>query len=148
MPSLLSPLNQPLTYDLDQSLAALRIAATRYAGSRDYLPRDLMIAAVAFTVQLALESDHEPAPLRALERELIAHIEAVSPRLWEDPDMIIEVRDTLLAKSSSTLSVPDQNLLRDCDIALGVVRRIPKEREEARTRVLRAFVGFCVKAPA
>jgi hypothetical protein len=69
-----SPLSQaPLVYDLDQALASLRVAARRYAGT--YLPRDLLCAAVAFTVQLAIESGHNCEQLRELERELIAGIE-------------------------------------------------------------------------
>jgi hypothetical protein len=53
-------------------------------------------------------------------------------------DEIIGVRDALIAKGDlATLSVPDQNLYRDCDIALGVVRCKPETREEARARVSR-----------
>lgn len=53
-------------------------------------------------------------------------------------DEIIEVRDTLIAKGDiAALSVLDQNLYRDCDIALGVVRCKPETREEARARVSR-----------
>ena len=53
-------------------------------------------------------------------------------------DEIIEVRDTLIAKGDiAALSVSDQNLYRDCDIALGVVRCKPETREEARARVSR-----------
>lgn len=54
-------------------------------------------------------------------------------------DEIIEVRDGLLAKGDlPSLSVHDQNLLRDCDIVLGLVRCQPSTREEARIRVARA----------
>jgi hypothetical protein len=54
-------------------------------------------------------------------------------------DEIIDVRDALLAKGDvATLSVADQNLHRDCDIALGIVRCKPETREEARARVTRA----------
>ena len=53
-------------------------------------------------------------------------------------DEIIDVRDALLAKGDvASLSVLDQNLYRDCDIALGVVRCRPETREEARSRVSR-----------
>ena len=53
-------------------------------------------------------------------------------------DEIIDVRDALLAKGDvASLSVHDQNLYRDCDIALGVVRCRPETREEARSRVSR-----------
>jgi len=55
-----------------------------------------------------------------------------------DRDQIIDLRDTLLTKGAlGTLSVLDQNLFRDCDIALGVVRCESKTREEARVRILR-----------
>lgn len=53
-------------------------------------------------------------------------------------DEIIDVRDALLAKGDvASLSVHDQNLYRDCDIVLGVVRCKPETREEARARVSR-----------
>ena len=53
-------------------------------------------------------------------------------------DEIIDVRDALLAKGDvASLSVLDQNLYRDCDIALGLVRCKPETREEARARVSR-----------
>lgn len=53
-------------------------------------------------------------------------------------DEIIDVRDALIAKGDiASLSVSDQNLHRDCDIALGVVRCKPETREEARARVSR-----------
>lgn len=56
-------------------------------------------------------------------------------------DEIIDVRDNLLAKSSyEGLDIIEQNLLRDCDIALGLVRCEPKTREEARVRVARMAV--------
>lgn len=51
-------------------------------------------------------------------------------------DEIIDVRDALILKSDDEpLSVREQNMLRDCDIALGLVRCQPETREEARTRV-------------
>ena len=53
-------------------------------------------------------------------------------------DEIIDVRDALLAKGDiASLSVADQNLYRDCDIALGVVRSKPETRQEARVRIAR-----------
>lgn len=68
---------------------------------------------------------------------MTADIPPISPQLTDD--QIIDVRDTLLARGDITmLSVHDQNLFRDCDIALGVVRCPPEAREEARERLLRA----------
>lgn len=56
----------------------------------------------------------------------------------EDRDQIIDLRDTLLAKGDiGALSALDQNLFRDCDMALGVVRCKSEAREEARVRILR-----------
>jgi hypothetical protein len=56
----------------------------------------------------------------------------------EDRDQIIDLRNALLAKGDiGTLSALDQNLFRDCDIALGVVRCKSETREEARVRLLR-----------
>jgi hypothetical protein len=53
-------------------------------------------------------------------------------------DEIIGIRDALLVKGAiATLAVHDQNLFRDCDIALGVVRCQPETREEAKVRILR-----------
>lgn len=53
-------------------------------------------------------------------------------------DEIIDVRDVLLARGDiASLSVHDQDLFRDCDIALGVVRCPPQSREEARVRISR-----------
>jgi hypothetical protein len=116
-----------------------------------------MIAAVAFTVQLAIESGHAPDPLRKLERKLIASIETAekdplgndtqvpegivcAASCNEHRDEIIDLRDGLLARGDiGALSVYDQNLFRDCDIALGVVRCQPETREKARTRVLRGI---------
>jgi hypothetical protein len=51
-------------------------------------------------------------------------------------DEIIDVREALLAKGDlPSLSVHDQNLFRDCDIALGVVRCGTEARKEARNRI-------------
>jgi hypothetical protein len=56
----------------------------------------------------------------------------------EDRDQIINLRDALLAKGDiGALSILDQDLFRDCDIALGVVRCKSETREEARVRILR-----------
>lgn len=146
-----TPLSQiTLIYDLEQSLLTLRSAAARHAASHTYLPRDLMAAAVAFTVQLAIESGHPSDPLRALERKLILDIQALDSPVAtlndslvtalndEDRDQIIDLYDALLAKGAiGTLSVLDQNLFRDCAIALGVVRCEPRTREEVRVRILR-----------
>jgi hypothetical protein len=80
-----SPLTQLLhTYDLDQALASLRSAAKHYTIRQSYLPRDLMVAAVAFTVQLAIESGHDAAQLRKLEGALIASIDEAVTNLTAD----------------------------------------------------------------
>lgn len=51
---------------------------------------------------------------------------------------IIDVRDALLAHGAiATLTVFDQNLVRDCEIALGLVPCKPERRGEARGRVTR-----------
>jgi hypothetical protein len=53
-------------------------------------------------------------------------------------DEIIELRSMLLDRGAvAPLSVHDQNLYRDCDIALGIVRCKPETREEARARLSR-----------
>lgn len=176
-----------LSYDLASALGSLRTMARREASSSAYLPRDLLCAAIAFTVQLAIESGHDAQQLRTLESQLIASIEATVaiesgpdaqqlralesqlitsieatgtfdramseagqaamynqadgaggrlPQLTDDE--IISVRDALLAKGDiGSLSIHDQNLFRDCDIALGVVRCQPQTRVEARARVSR-----------
>jgi len=69
-----------LTHDLSCVIGDLAKAASRYphgAPMRSTLPaRDLMVAAVAFTVQLAIDvGNHDSADMRALERELIAVLE-------------------------------------------------------------------------
>ena len=49
---------------------------------------------------------------------------------------ITDWRDNLITKSNyEPLSVTEQNLLRDSDIALGIVQCDPETREEARRRV-------------
>jgi hypothetical protein len=51
-------------------------------------------------------------------------------------DDIIDVRDALILKRDKvSLSVLEQNLLRDCDIALGLERCDKRVRDEARERV-------------
>lgn len=149
-----SPLSQLLTYDLEQTLARLRESATRYADKHAYLPQDLMIAAVAFTVQLAIESDHAPDPLRKLQRELIAHIEAVrdplsisapegiiDPELSEeDRNKIIDLRIKLLSKKTVTCwSTTEHNLFQHCNLALGVVRCVLEAKRAAQIKVLRVL---------
>lgn len=58
------------------------------------------------------------------------------PGLQGRIDDIVSVRDGLVLKSeNSSLSVHEQNVLRDCDIALGLVRCKPETRDEARARV-------------
>lgn len=57
-----------------------------------------------------------------------------------DRDQIIDLRDALIARGKiSELSMPDQDLFRDCNIALGLVRCEPQARDEARIRVLCAI---------
>jgi hypothetical protein len=110
-----------------------------------------MIAAVAFTIQLAVESCHAPGPLRKLERELIDNIEALrksrlegalNQKMWKEHDRIIELRDKLLSKGNiRALPLTEQNLFHSCNIALGVVRCEPETRREARIRILRVLDG-------
>ena len=58
----------------------------------------------------------------------------------EDRNQIIDLRDALIARSAiGELSMSDQSLFRDCNIALGLVRGEPQTRDEARIRVLRAI---------
>lgn len=69
-----------MTHDLDCTLVELRRAAANYPrgtlSTLPLLPRDLAIAAVVFTVQLAIDAtDRDPTELRALEQELIAKLE-------------------------------------------------------------------------
>lgn len=53
-------------------------------------------------------------------------------------DEIVDLRDALLAHGPvATLTVFDQNLLRDCEIALGMVQCSPESREQARWRATR-----------
>lgn len=79
-----------MSYDMACVLSGLASAARRYAlpqlvssesaatrVSRMIVPRDLTVAAVAFTLQLVIEEapDHDLAGLRALERELISTLD-------------------------------------------------------------------------
>jgi len=58
----------------------------------------------------------------------------------QDRDQIIDLRDTLIARSAiAELSVSDQALFRDCNLALGLVRCEPQTRDEARIRALCAI---------
>ena len=72
-----------LTHDLSCTLGQLAAAACRYPGDDrvlDVTARpacDLVVAAVAFTIQLAIdEGGRDPDEMRALERDLIARLEA------------------------------------------------------------------------
>jgi hypothetical protein len=69
-----------MTHDLTCVLGELARAAANYPRGKlstlPMLPRDLAVAAVAFTIQLAIEQEgRDPEQLRALERELIAKLE-------------------------------------------------------------------------
>lgn len=67
-------------HDLLCTLGELDKAARSFALRPKFSPaglaifKDLAIAAVAFTVQLAIEVGHDPAQMRVLERELIAEL--------------------------------------------------------------------------
>lgn len=68
-----------MTHDLTCTISDLCGAAVRYSREKLFtlsgMPRDLAVAAVAFTVQLAIDlTDRDPADLRALERDLIAKL--------------------------------------------------------------------------
>lgn len=72
-----------LTHDLSCVIENLGKAAARYVPARGFNRhlRDLAVAAVAFTIQLAIEQpDSDPAALRALERSLIAKLEESEAR--------------------------------------------------------------------
>lgn len=67
-----------MTHDLSCALGELAGAACLYPNGHDTgVPTerspalDLVLAAVAFTVQLAIESGRDPAEMRTLERALI-----------------------------------------------------------------------------
>ena len=65
-----------MTHDLSCTLGALAKAAGRIHPSplqNTPLTRDLLITAVAFTIQLAIDhAGRDPAEMRALERDLFA----------------------------------------------------------------------------
>lgn len=64
-----------MSHDLTCALDELRSAACRVTRSPYFAANpDLAITAVAFTIQLAIEAGHDPAQLRALERELIGAV--------------------------------------------------------------------------
>lgn len=73
------------THDLSCAFGELARAARRYPddarlGSSWERARDLAVAAVAFTVQLAIdETGRDSAEMRALERELIGKLKAEAP---------------------------------------------------------------------
>lgn len=67
-----------LTHDLSCVIGNLATAATRYDPAKGFDRRltDLAVAAVAFTIQLAIDQPgSDPTELRALERALIAKLE-------------------------------------------------------------------------
>ena len=69
-----------MTHDLTCVLGELARAASHYPRGRlsalPPLPRDLAVAAVAFTIQLAIdEGGCDPAEMHVLESELIAKLE-------------------------------------------------------------------------
>jgi hypothetical protein len=66
-----------MTHDLSCTLGQLATAACRYHDMPTYVTsrpgRDLALAAVAFTIQLTIDStDRDPAEMRSLERALLA----------------------------------------------------------------------------
>ncbi len=71
-----------MTHDLSCTLDSLAIAAVRIHPSSPPLQRkaptrDLLIAAIAFTIQFAIdEGGRDPDEMRALERALIAKLES------------------------------------------------------------------------
>ena len=73
------------THDLSCAFGELANAARRYPddtrlSSAWERARDLAAAAVAFTVQLAIdEAGRDPAEMRALERELISKLKSAVP---------------------------------------------------------------------
>ena len=74
-----------LTHDLSCTLGDLGVAASQYHKDAPYPPttepsRNLLVAAVAFTIQLAIdEGGQDPAAMRTLERVLIAKIAETTP---------------------------------------------------------------------
>jgi hypothetical protein len=71
-----------LTHDLSCVIGDLAKAASRYDPTKGFDRRlhDLAVAAVAFTIQLAIDQPgNDPDALRALERALIAKLPLVEP---------------------------------------------------------------------
>lgn len=69
-----------MTHDLSSAFGQLARAALVFPRGKpsvfSMLPRDLAVAAVGFTIQLAIDlTDRDPADLRALEQKLIAALE-------------------------------------------------------------------------
>lgn len=103
------------THDMSCVIGALAQAAHRYTHPQppstggvvkyvmETLPRNLTIAAVAFTIQLVLEeTDLSAAPMRALEGELIRQLEAP----WEFGELPLSV-DVQDGPSWEALSAKD-----------------------------------------
>ena len=72
------------THDLSCAFGELARAAANYPRGQMSvlcpLPRDLVVSAVAFAIQLAIdEGGKDPAEMRALESALIAKLEVASP---------------------------------------------------------------------
>lgn len=63
------------THDMSCVVTSLEKAAQRYPQGLPFQnterERDLWAAAIAFTIQLAIDTGQDPAPLRALERDLM-----------------------------------------------------------------------------
>ena len=72
-----------LSHDLACAIETLAREACRYNNRRAGVPfsdiKDLTAAAAAFTIQLAIEMDHDPAKMRALEQELFEALDAQDP---------------------------------------------------------------------
>lgn len=71
-----------LSHDLACTIENLAREARRYV--RMPTPqftsiKDLAVAAVAFAVQLAIEADHDPTKMRALEQEMFDVLDAKDP---------------------------------------------------------------------
>jgi hypothetical protein len=72
-----------MTHDLTCTLGELERASKRYLSTPNrwlasFAPAapttDLAVAAIAFTIQLAIEAGHDPTKLRDLERDLITSL--------------------------------------------------------------------------
>jgi hypothetical protein len=96
-----------------------------------------LTAALELTVPVHAKDDHRPLTNDEIIsiRDTLLTKDNIAPLSYDE---IISIRDTLLTKGNIVpLSVHDQNLFRDCDIALGVVRCQPETRAEARARISR-----------